>query len=239
MSGPGQSIVPTLVLDLDGTLAETAGDLINTLNWVLMREGVAPLKLDSARFMLGAGARALITRGLANAGRTASPERLEEMFVDFLKYYEEHICERSFLFDGVPEALDRFLSMGWHLAVCTNKTERLARKLMEVLGISRRFAAICGQDTFSVCKPDPEALWQTISLAGGTAARAVMVGDSFTDIRTAQAAQIPCVAVNFGYTDRPVETFHPDRVISHFDELWDAVDSLNLRRISREVTALT
>ena len=227
-----------LVLDLDGTLAETAGDLINTLNYVLMREGVAPLKLEQARFMLGAGARALITRGLANAGRTASPERLEEMFADFLVHYEAHIADRSFLFDGVVEALDRFAGAGWKLAVCTNKIERPARRLLELLGVSRRFSAICGQDTFAVCKPDPQALLQTIALVGGTPRRAVMVGDSATDINTAIAADIPCVAVDFGYTDTPVGELGATRVISHFNALWDAVESLDLQR-GRTAPALT
>ena len=224
------SVSPTIVFDLDGTLAETAGDLIHTLNFVLKREGVAPLSLESARFMLGAGARALISRGLANAGRTASPERLEEMFNDFLSHYEENIAERSFLFDGVVEALDRFAAQGWILAVCTNKIERPARKLLEMLGVSKRFAAIAGQDTFATCKPDPAALFQTIAAAGGSAARAIMVGDSFTDIKTAQSAGIPSVGVTFGYTDRPVQEFGPTRVITHFDQLWDAAAGIEAAR---------
>jgi len=224
------SLAPTIVFDLDGTLAETAGDLIGTLNYVLKREGVAPLSIESARFMLGAGARALITRGLANAGRTASPERLEEMFHDFLVHYEDHIAERSFLFDGADEALARFAAQGWILAVCTNKIERPARKLLEILGVSRRFATIAGQDTFKVCKPDPEALRQTILAAGGSPARAIMVGDSFTDIKTAQSAGIPSVGVTFGYTDRPVQEFGPTRVITHFSQLWDAAASIEAER---------
>ena len=235
---PSAAPAPVIVFDLDGTLAETAGDLINTLNWVLKREGVAPLKLESARFMLGAGARALITRGLASAGRVASPERLEEMFADFLKHYEEHIADRSFLFDGVVPALDRFAAAGWRLAVCTNKIERPARRLLEHLGVSRRFGAIVGQDTFSVCKPDPEALFQTIARVGGIPRRAVMVGDSATDINTAIAARIPCVAVDFGYTDKPVGELGATRVISHFDELWGAVESLDLHRANAQA-ALT
>lgn len=217
---------PLLVFDLDGTLAETAGDLVAALNHVLGQQGIAPQPVAQARVMLGAGGRALIVRGLAVAGRTVTPERLEEMFSDFLAYYNAHIDVHTHLYDGVLASLDRFEAAGWSLAVCTNKMEFSSVTLLQKLGVAGRFAAICGQDTFHVCKPDPHALHATIVKAGGDASRCVMVGDSETDIRTAISARIPCVAVDFGYTDRHVSNFGPDRVISHYDALWDAVADL-------------
>ena len=215
-----------LVFDLDGTLAETAGDLIGTLNFILAREGIAPIDLSQARFMLGAGAKALIQRGYAAHQVPLSPARLQQLFGDFLAHYEAHIADHSFLFPGVVESLDRFEAAGWDFAVCTNKIEAPARKLLQALGVADRFRAIVGQDTFGVPKPDPRVLAETIALAGGAPSRSIMVGDSRTDIDTARALGIPCVAVDFGYTDVHVRELGPDRVISHFDELWSAVAQL-------------
>ena len=130
-----------------------------------------------------------------------------------------HIADRSRPFPGVEAALDALAADGCILAVCTNKLEWLSRLLLDKLNLSPRFAAICGQDTFTMRKPDPEMLRLTIAKAGGDAARAVMVGDSMTDVATARAAAIPVIAVDFGYTDRHVREFEPSRIISHFDEL--------------------
>jgi phosphoglycolate phosphatase len=217
---------PLLVFDLDGTLAETAGDLIGTLNYVLAREGIAPLPLSEARFMLGAGARALIERGFAAQKVPLAPDRLQGLFEDFLVHYEAHIADESYLYPGVEAALDRFEQAGWTFAVCTNKIEAPARKLLAALGVADRFRAIVGQDTFAIPKPDPRILGRTIAAAGGTVGRSIMVGDSRTDIDTARALGVPVVAVDFGYTDVPVADLGPDRVISHFDALWDAVGQL-------------
>lgn len=217
---------PLVVFDLDGTLAETAGDLIATLNVILARDDIAPIALDQARVLLGAGARALIRRGYASAGRSIDPPALERLFHDFIAHYEAHICDHSHLFPGVPAALDRLRDAGYALAVCTNKIESPAVKLLRALGVEARFAAICGQDTFAMSKPDPRALLLTVEKAGGTPDRSVMVGDSITDIATAKAAAIPVVAVDFGYTDKPVTELGPDRVISHYDQLVEAVRAL-------------
>jgi phosphoglycolate phosphatase len=127
---------------------------------------------------------------------------------------------------GVVEALDALEAAGFRLAVCTNKYEGQSVELLRILGIGDRFAAICGRDTFPQFKPDPRHLTDTIARAGGDPARAVMVGDSRTDIDTAKAAGIPVVAVTFGYTDRPVTELGPDRVIEHFSQLPEAVGAL-------------
>ena len=219
---------PLLVFDLDGTLAETAGDLVATLNVILAREGLAEVDLATSRPMVGGGARMLIQRGLSARGVSVSEARLDAMLADFLAYYEDHIADRSVLFPGVAAALDRFEAAGFTFAVCTNKVEHPSVLLLTALGIAGRFRAICGKDTFSVSKPNGEALLQTIKRAGGDRGRAVMIGDSKTDIDTARDARVPVVAVNFGYTSEPVDTFKPDRVIGHYDELWGAVAALGV-----------
>jgi phosphoglycolate phosphatase len=218
---------PLLVFDLDGTLADTAADLVSTLNALLTREGLAAIPFQDARAMVGAGAKALVQRGLKANGVEADEARLDALFADFVAHYEEHIADESTLYPGVTAALDRFSDAGWGFAVCTNKIEYPSVLLLTALGVADRFAAICGKDTFDVSKPDGEALLRTVAKAGGDPRRAVMVGDSKTDIDTAKNAGIPVVAVNFGYTDLPVETYEPDRVIGHFDELWDAVEELS------------
>ncbi|WP_407518626.1 phosphoglycolate phosphatase [Methylobacterium oryzisoli] len=217
---------PIVVFDLDGTLAETAADLSATLNVVLAREGLPPVDVTRARDLIGAGARALIERGFAAAGRDLPRDRLDTLFRVFLAHYGQHLCDASHLFPGVVACLDRLRAAGYRLAVCTNKVEDHSVRLLTLLGVADRFGAICGRDTFPYCKPDPRHLTQTIARAGGDPGRAVMVGDSRTDIATARAAGIPVVAVPFGYTDVPVQDLGPDAVIDHFDQLFDAVEAM-------------
>jgi len=217
---------PILVFDLDGTLADTARDLIATLNVLMAREGLPPVAPEDARSLVGAGARALIERGFALNHVDLARARVEPLVQDFLAHYEAHIADESQLFPGALAALDRFSDAGFRLAVCTNKPERLARLLLEKLEAADRFAAICGRGTFAMHKPDPRTLLLTIEAAGGDPRRAVMVGDSKTDVDTAKNAGAPVVAVDFGYTDIPVAELAPDRVISHFDDLWDATNAI-------------
>jgi phosphoglycolate phosphatase len=178
--------------------------------------------------LLGAGGRALLRRGFARGGREIDDARLEPLFAEFLTYYNAHIADHSHLFPGVVGCLDAFSRAGWRLAVCTNKMEASAKLLLDKLRISERFAFICGQDTFARGKPDPTPLLETIRASGGSAERSIMVGDSRTDIDTARAARVPIIAVDFGYTDTPVAALAPDRVISHFDQLWAAVATLGV-----------
>ena len=184
-----RSIEPILhVFDLDGTLADTAGDLMASLDYVLIKEGYAATPLENARALLGAGARALILRGLAAQGASLPDEKVEQMFQLFLTHYESRIADDSRLYPGVIEALDALAARGDIFAVCTNKIERPARLLLEKLGVAGRFAFICGQDTFGVAKPDPLPLLRTIQAARGEKTRTLMIGDSRTDIATARAA---------------------------------------------------
>jgi phosphoglycolate phosphatase len=220
------NVSPIVVFDLDGTLADTAGDLVGTLNVILKREGLAPLPVEKARDMIGAGAKALIQRGFEAAGKELAPAHLDELFRQFMVHYGENICVETRLYPGVASALDRLEQAGFILAVCTNKFEEQSVKLLHALDIGHRFAANCGRDTFPYFKPDPRHLTLTIERAGGSPARAVMIGDSRTDIVTAQNAGIPVVAVPFGYTDVPVRDLGPDLVINHFDELFSGIERL-------------
>jgi len=218
--------LPTIVFDLDGTLVETAPDLVDTLNFVFGREGIPPVPFDEARTFVGHGARAMITRGLDAEGRTVTPQILDKLFNDFIDYYTAHVADRSYPFPGVIDALDALSERGHRLAVCTNKFEKQSRLLLDALEMTSHFATIVGQDTFKIAKPDPEVLRRTILAAGGDPAHAIMIGDSETDILTARAAELPVVAVDFGYSQAPVSEYSPDRLISHFAQLSEAIASL-------------
>jgi phosphoglycolate phosphatase len=224
------TFVPTIVFDLDGTLVDTAPDLINALNFVLGREGLPPVPLHSARNMIGAGARKLIERGLELEGRSASVEDITRLTRDFIDYYAAHIADQSRPFEGLESALDDLEAAGFRFAVCTNKLEWLSKLLLDQLGLSTRFAAICGADTFGVSKPHPAILQQTVVRAGGHLSSAIMVGDAGPDIGVARRAGIPVIGVAFGYTEVPIADLKPDRQIDHMRELPEAVQTLMLQR---------
>src|SRR5476651_1163042 len=215
-----------VVFDLDGTLVDTAPDLIGALNFILDREGLPPVPLHAARNMIGAGARKLIERGLELEGRIMSVEDVTRLTGDFIDYYADHIADASRPFEGLEGALDDLSMRGYRFAVCTNKLEWLSKRLLDQLGLSGRFAAICGADTFGVSKPDPAILRQTIARAGGQPASAIMVGDAGPDIGVARRAGVPVIGVGFGYTDVPIADLKPDLVIHHMRDLPAAVESL-------------
>ncbi len=222
--------VRIVVFDLDGTLVDTAPDLISALNHVLDREGLPPVPLHSARSMIGAGARKLIERGLELEDRTMSFEDVTRLTGDFIDYYAAHIADASRPFEGLEDALDDLAARGYRFAVCTNKLEWLSKLLLDRLGLSARFSAICGADTFGVSKPDPAILKQTVARAGGELSSAIMVGDAGPDIGVARRAGIPVIGVEFGYTEVPIADLKPDRLINHMRELPAAVDALMAHR---------
>lgn len=215
-----------IVFDLDGTLIDTAPDLVATLNVVLTGEGLPPVPYEQARTLIGGGAKVMISRGLAAEGRSISQVQLDKLFGDFIDHYSAHIADHSRPFPGLEQALDRLAGDGFTFAVCTNKLEILSRKLLDALDLTRRFSFICGQDTFGVPKPDPDVLRKTIAAASSEVSGAIMVGDSETDVLTARAAGVPVIAVDFGYTPRPVAEFQPDHVISRFADLPGAVAAI-------------
>lgn len=217
---------PLVVFDLDGTLVDTAPDLVGALNFVLQREGLPLVPVASARTMIGAGARKLIERGLEVDGREVSAADLDRLTTDFIAYYKDHIADASLPFDGLHAALDTLEQQGFRFAVCTNKLEGLSRLLLAKLEMTGRFAAICGADTFGVAKPDPIIFRQTVAQAGGDLSRAIMVGDSGPDVGVARRAGVPVIGVTFGYTETPIAELKPDAVIGHMRDLPGAVESL-------------
>ncbi|MDN2567681.1 phosphoglycolate phosphatase [Aquibium sp. A9E412] len=208
-----------IVFDLDGTLVDTAPDLIDSLNHCLALAGLEPVRGARLKQDVSFGSRVMLERAFARQRRPLPVAELDRLQAVFLDHYAASMPGRSQPFPGAVAALERFAAAGFTVAVCTNKLEGMSRRLLGALGLAERFAAICGADTFAFRKPDPRHLTATVAQAGADAGRAVMVGDSRTDIDTARAAGIPVVAVDFGYTDLPVRHFEPSRVISHYDEL--------------------
>lgn len=213
------SVSPLLVFDLDGTLVDSAPDLLATLDAILPRHGFKALDDPRLRQGIGHGARHLIEYALHMQKREVDAAKLDAMHRDFLIHYEANICVGSTLYPGLIELLDRFAAAGWGFAVCTNKLEHLSRQVLAALEIDARFLAICGSDTFATRKPHPAHLLETISAAGGTPDRAIMVGDSRTDLDTARSANVPFLGVSFGYTPVPMAEIAPDLLIDGYDEL--------------------
>ncbi len=213
----------TVVFDLDGTLVDTAPDLIHACNHVLRKAGLGPVPETVLRPLISLGSKAMIVRGLAHHGHTLGAGEVDAMWSGFLDYYAANIAVDSRPYPDVESVIDRLGSGGARLAVCTNKIEGLSRRLLEALGLDRHFAAICGRDTFAVCKPHPGHLIGAIEAAGGHLARTVMVGDSDTDVATARAAGVPIIGLSFGYTDVPMAKLGPDVLIDSyaaFDEAY-------------------
>jgi phosphoglycolate phosphatase len=222
-------MAPTLVFDLDGTLVHTAPDLLDSLNHCLALEGIASANPADFQSYVGQGSRVMIERAFEARRLPLDALRLDRLQAAFLDHYVGNMPGRSALYPGAERVLDHFSGDGFLLAVCTNKFESMAVSLLERLGAAGRFASICGGDTFPWRKPDPRHLSDTIKRAGGDPSRAVMFGDSRADIDAAKSAGIPVVAVDFGYSDRPVRELEPSRVISHYDEVTPELVSLLLR----------
>jgi phosphoglycolate phosphatase len=216
----------TLVFDLDGTLVDTAPDLIAATNHLMAGMGRAAVDEAVLRPQVSHGALAMIKAAIGPDAASWPEERLYPLFDQFISYYQSHIAVESRPFPGMLAALDACAGQGHILAVCTNKRESLARQLLESLDMDRRFAAIAGRDTFPVHKPDPAHLLGTIELAGGAATRAIMIGDSGVDVKTAKAANVPVIAVSFGYSEPPVQHFDPDIMLDHYDDFAAALERL-------------
>jgi len=221
----------TIVFDLDGTLIDTAPDLIDTLNLILAREGLPVVPFATARNMIGGGAKAMIERALATERRSCSTKEIDHLYRAFIVHYAAHIADRSRPFPKLEATLEGLAAAGHRLAVCTNKLEWLSIRLLQALNLAHHFAAICGQDTFGMQKPDPEIFRRTVRRAGGQPSRAIMIGDSKTDIATARAAKVPVIAVDFGYSDVAIETLEPDRTISSYADLPAAIVELTAEQL--------
>jgi phosphoglycolate phosphatase len=216
----------TLVFDLDGTLVDTAPDLIAATNHTLASLGRPAAPAELVRPMVSYGALAMIRTGIGAEAADWPEERLYPLLTTFIAHYEANIAATSRPFPGLLDALDTLAAAGHTLAVCTNKRERLALALLDELGLTSRFATIAGRDTFPVFKPDPGHLLGTIARCGGCPTRAVMIGDSGVDIAAARNAEVPVIGVSFGYSDPPVASHAPDALIDHYDELIPALSAL-------------
>ncbi len=212
----------TLVFDLDGTLVDSAPDLVATLNVILGQEGIAPLPFDAARDFIGHGARRLLERGFAAQGQQVDPERMTGLFERFIAYYTDHIADETRPFPGMVSSLSAMKAAGAKLVVCTNKLTGLSNQVLDALDLSRLFEAVIGADNAPAAKPDARHLLAAIAAAGGDPARAVMVGDASTDAGAARAAKVPLILVSFGYTDIPVADLKPDILVDHYDQMAEA-----------------
>lgn len=212
---------PTIVFDLDGTLADTVDDLLEALNRTLARCGLpAFAKADFERLSGGGGLRTMLAYAFKARGIPLTVEQHQALFADTVKDYDLNIAVRSRLYPGALAALEHFKSANWLCAVCTNKPIAQSTKLLRELKLDNYFAAVTGGDSFPYRKPNPQHLVDTIELAGGSLLCAVMIGDSETDIRAAQNASVPVVAVDFGYSEHPVSTYGPDAVVSHYHQVF-------------------
>ncbi len=212
----------TLAFDLDGTLVDSAPDLIGTLNVLLAQEGIAALPLEDARPFIGHGARRLIERGFAAQGHPIPTDRMDDLFARFIAHYNDHSADLTRPFPGCVEALSVMKTAGAKLTVCTNKLTSLSTPILAKLDIAWLFDAVIGADLAPAPKPDARHLIAAVEAAGGSMDRALMVGDASTDAGAARAAKVPLILVSFGYTEIPAAELNPDILIHHFDELPDA-----------------
>jgi phosphoglycolate phosphatase len=216
----------TILFDLDGTLVDTAPDLLGALNHVLTGMALAPVSLDAVAEMIGHGARAMIETGLKTQGAVLSAAEMDAAFERFIAYYVDHIADHSRPFEGAVEALAALRKAGATLTVCTNKRQDLSERLIGALGLSQQFDVIFGADRATNRKPHADHVFETLAAAGGDPARALFVGDSRTDERAARNAGLPFVFVTFGYEAETVEDIAADVAISHYTQLVSALSDL-------------
>lgn len=216
----------TIVFDLDGTLIDTAPDLIGATNHVLAGLSLPPRPAASVQPWISFGARRMIVEALKQSGTAFTASEVDRLLTIFLDHYEANIARASRPYPHVLDEIARLRGAGANIAICTNKREALALKLLDSLRLTDLFGAIIGRDTLPVSKPDPGHLVGTIARAGGRLERAVMVGDSGVDIATARAAGVPVVGVTFGYSDVPIRELSPDIVLDTYANLSGVLGTL-------------
>jgi len=209
----------TIAFDLDGTLVETAPDLVGALNDTLAEAGHPPLPFDQVRLMVGRGAKALLERGFAAAGDPLGPDRAPAMIERFIGVYLARIARESRPFPGVVDALIAMRTAGAKLVVCTNKLTSLSVALLDALDMTRLFDAVVGADLSPAPKPDARHLIAAVDAVGGDLRRTVMVGDAATDVGAARATGVPCLLVSFGYTETAVQDLGAEMIVDHFADV--------------------
>lgn len=210
---------PAYVFDLDGTLVDTAPDLLGALNAILTREGRDPVAPRQLRHIVGLGSGRMLLQAFELTGAPLDEARLPEMVDAYIDYYRAHIAEDSRPFAGVVETLEQLKAQGARLAVLTNKPQELTDLLLPALGLEHFFGAIHGAGRMEFSKPDARVFHAVIDDLGGHGDQVVMVGDSITDVLTARAAQVPVIAVDYGYTPEPAHRLGADAVTGAFHEI--------------------
>lgn len=220
-------MMKTVVFDLDGTLADTSGDLIAAANACFRDMGAGDL-LDPEKDAGTAlrGGRAMLRLGVSRMGRTADDPLIDEYYQALLDHYARDIDTHTRLYDGAMDAVDVLKQRGYIVAICTNKPEALARELLTRLGILDSFAAMLGADSLPVRKPDPEHLLETVRRAGGDPLHCLLVGDSDTDRNTSKAAGLPSILVTFGPSGDDMAALAPEALLERYSDLPDLVEQL-------------
>jgi phosphoglycolate phosphatase len=215
-----------IIFDLDGTLVDTAPDLLGALNAVLTAEDHEPVVPADLRHIVGHGARAMFEHALLRTGAPVPPDRLNALTEKFLAYYRANIARASKPFPGVPETLHRFADQGAGLGICTNKAQDLTELLLDALELTHHFPAVIGGGKTPYSKPDPRHLLEAVAALKGRPDRAVLVGDSPVDVAAARAADIPVIAMSYGYTPVPVHQLGADAVADDFVQLPEIISRL-------------
>ena len=217
----------TVIFDLDGTLADTSGDLIDATNACFNAMGVGPqLSYGWDDALSLHGARAMLREGLKRINREGDDVELERQYIEFMRHYWAQLHKHSFMFDGAMDAVKELKSRGYLVGICTNKPEAMAEELLQKLGVRHEFAALIGADTLPYRKPHPMPLIETVKRAGGDPEQSLLVGDTFTDREAARAAGVPSVLVTFSPHGRTVEDLEPDALLERYSDLPDLVHSL-------------
>lgn len=217
-----------IVFDLDGTLIDSAPDIARILNLTLAHHGRPTLSVEATRSMVGDGSANLIRAAFAATGAPLTENELGPVLQHYLDTYFDD-DQPSALYPGVAETLQGFADRGIRLGLCTNKPERVSRKLLDLLGLAPLFGAVAGGDTLPVKKPDGRHIaWVLEQLGEDPAtARAVMVGDNGNDVKAAREVGIPVVAMSYGYPRMPVEELGADLILDRFADLPEALIRLS------------
>ena len=211
----------TILFDLDGTLVDTAPDLLIAHNYVMRKFGYPTKSMDDLKSLVGKGASAMMGRSIWGQAKRefskVNDEKIKkEMVNEFVDFYGKNIINESTLINGVKEFLDWCKDQSISMAVCTNKTEHLAVDLLKKIGIYDYFEYVAGHNTFEYCKPDPRHLTTIIEILDGDVKKSLMIGDSETDANAAKAADIPVILLENGYTEKNTTEIYHNHLIKDF-----------------------